>query len=101
MATFGLSVSVETTGQKRIHAYDVYMQKLQILFPEPQLKRLRQIAREQDRPVSEIVRESVNLLLNRYSDQLRTGKSPPSFSAGQVKVNSDQLRRIAYSESKE
>ena len=33
-----------------------YMEKMQILFPKPKLTRLRELARRQDRPVSEVVR---------------------------------------------
>ena len=41
------------------------MQKLQILFPEPVLRRLRELARKEDRPVSEIVRKAVDAWIEK------------------------------------
>ncbi len=75
------------------------MRKLQILFPEPQLNRLREIASKQDRPVSEIVRESVQIFLSRYPESGTTGvKKPPAFHLGSVKVSATKLRNLAYSD---
>jgi len=75
------------------------MQKLQILFPEPQLNRLREIANEEDRPISELVRESVQILLSRYPEKSKSvSQKPPTFHAGSVKVEAKELRRAAYSD---
>ncbi|NDC53194.1 MAG: ribbon-helix-helix protein, CopG family [Planctomycetia bacterium] len=41
------------------------MQKLQVLFPDPVVERLRAMARQQDRPVSELVRRAVDRLLEQ------------------------------------
>lgn len=73
------------------------MEKLQILFPEPQLRSLRQIAKSQDRPVSELVRAAVEAWLIRHdpwTDGVR--EDPPVYSAGEVLINADQLRDVAY-----
>ena len=44
------------------------MEKMQILFPEPQLSRLRQLSRAEDRPVSELIRSVVDFWLARRGD---------------------------------
>jgi hypothetical protein len=41
------------------------MQKIQILFPDPVMEGLRAVARQQDRPVSELVRRAVDRLLEQ------------------------------------
>ncbi len=42
-----------------IHAKHGSMQKIQILFPDPQMDALRRLSRIEDRPVSELVRRAV------------------------------------------
>ena len=34
------------------------MKKIQVLFPEPQMERLKRIAKLEDRPISEIIRRA-------------------------------------------
>jgi hypothetical protein len=80
-----------------IHAYNGYMEKLQILFSNPQIKRLRRVAQRQDRPVSELVRAAVDLWLYRCdteSDQVT--ETPPTFSCGAVLANPETLRDRAH-----
>ena len=76
------------------------MQKMQILFPEPQLSRLRKIASTQDRPVSELVRSAVDFWLSRYgnlpSDEAR--ESPPVYGCGEILTRPGELRERAYGE---
>jgi hypothetical protein len=47
------------------------MEKMQILFPEPQLRRLRQLSRTEDRPVSELIRSAEDFWLTRSTDTAR------------------------------
>lgn len=80
-----------------IHAYTVSMEKMQILFPRPQLERLRRIAQERDRPVSELVRAAVDLWLERQGDPtpgLR--EAAPIYHCGEIRVAADELRDAAY-----
>jgi len=74
------------------------MQKMQILFPEPQIARLRRIASSQDRPVSELVRSAVDFWLARYGnpESDSAAESPPVYSCGEIRVEADGLRNIAY-----
>lgn len=73
------------------------MQKIQILFPDPVMERLRAVARQQDRPVSELVRRAVDRLL----EQVPTlpPKQParfPTFHGGGVLVDADRLKDVLH-----
>ena len=73
------------------------MQKIQILFPDPVMERLRAIARHQDRPVSELVRRAVDRLL----EQIPAAPTPqparfPTFHGGGVLVPADQVRDLLH-----
>ncbi len=76
------------------------MQKLQILFPEPQLNKLRTIAKMEDRPVSELVRNAVSFWLSRNgSDSPEiVSETAPVYQCGKILVGSSQLRDIANSD---
>lgn len=85
---------------KYIHVYNVYMQRMQILFSEPQLFKLRQLAESQDRPVSELIRAAVDFYLLRQSAEADsvTDKAPV-YSCGEIKSSADILRDIANEKS--
>lgn len=74
------------------------MEKMQILFPEPQLARLRRIAGRQDRPVSELVRSAVDFWLSRYGsvEDSFLAEEPPAYGCGQVLADPGSLRDKAY-----
>lgn len=72
------------------------MDKLQILFPEPQLRRLRILARRQDRPVSELVRSAVDLWLARHeSDVEAVQEEAPRYHCGKILADGSDLRELA------
>jgi hypothetical protein len=73
------------------------MQKLQILFPEPQLTRLRGIAKREDRPVSELVRNAVEFWLSRNGSDSKemVSEDAPIYRFGDILINSENLRSIA------
>ena len=83
---------------KFIHAYNGYMQKMQILFPEPQLARLRRMAAAMDRPVSELVRSAVDFWLSRYGEAEAdlAAEAPPVYGCGEILVKPRDLREQAY-----
>ena len=73
------------------------MQKIQILFPDPVMERLRAVARQQDRPVSELVRRAVDRLL----EQMPVMPPPraarfPTFRGGGVKVAVSDLKDVLH-----
>ena len=75
------------------------MEKVQILFPRPQLDRLRRIADARDRPVSELVRAAVDAWLERQGDPgPEVGEAPPVYHCGKIRVPAHRLRDAAYSD---
>ncbi len=74
------------------------MQKMQILFPEPQLRELRRIADAQDRPVSELVRSAVDFWLARQSEHgdLEVREAPPTYQCGAIRIEAAALRERAH-----
>jgi hypothetical protein len=76
------------------------MEKIQILFPEPQLNRLRQMAKEEDRPVSDLVRSAVEFWLARYGSPFagEIRETPPVYDCGRIFVPSRDLRDLAQRE---
>ena len=87
----------ESLANITIHAYTVYMERLQILFPEPQLNKLRGIAKQEDRPVSELVRSAVEFWLSRHGANTTNSVSEaaPTYQCGDILVNADNFRDIA------
>jgi hypothetical protein len=72
------------------------MEKLQILFPEPQLYSLRKIAHSQDRPVSELVRAAVDAWLARHEPWAEEAREePPRYNCGKILVKADEFREVA------
>jgi hypothetical protein len=81
-----------------IHVLHGYMQKIQILFPDPIMTRLRRLARLQDRPVSEIIRRAVEESLARTQEPKKTERRIPSFRGGQIICSAEELRETLYQE---
>ncbi|MFM8494258.1 MAG: ribbon-helix-helix protein, CopG family [Planctomycetia bacterium] len=73
------------------------MQKIQILFPDPVMERLRAVARQQDRPVSDLVRRAVDRLLEQIpaTPPKQTARFP-TFRGGGVLVDADRLRDMLH-----
>lgn len=76
------------------------MQRMQILFQEPQLTKLRSMAKLQDRPVSELIRNAVDFYLSRYShnDHSSITEEAPVYSCGTIRSSSETLRDQAYAD---
>jgi len=74
------------------------MQKLQILFPEPLLRRLRELAEKEDRPVSEIVRRAVDAWIEKTEPlaERQQKKRIPTFHGGRITIRGEDMREIAY-----
>jgi len=78
------------------------MQKIQILFPDPVMERLRAVARQQDRPVSELVRRAVDRLLEQVPSL--PPKQParfPTFHGGGVLVDAGHLKDVLHAQDEE
>lgn len=78
------------------------MQKIQILFPDPVMERLRALARQQDRPVSELVRRAVDRLLEQVP-ALPPKQSArfPTFHGGGMLVGADRLKDVLHGADEE
>jgi hypothetical protein len=76
------------------------MRKVQILFPEPQLKRLREVARREDRPLSEVVRRAAEAYLERLPAAGLEPRAPvvPVFDGGEILVGPEEFRELAHAE---
>lgn len=74
------------------------MQKIQILFPDPLMARLRRLARLQDRPVSELIRRAVEESLARSPEPKSTQPRIPSFRGGKILCSAEDLRETLYQE---
>ncbi len=76
------------------------MQKLQILFPEPVLARLRRTARQADQPVSELVRRATEEWLEKlaYLDVTVQQPSPEAlfFHGGGIHVSAAEMKDAIY-----
>ncbi|MBA4386729.1 MAG: hypothetical protein C0404_02040 [Verrucomicrobia bacterium] len=75
------------------------MQKIQVLFPEPQMRRLRAMAHREDRSLSELIRRATERWLDSApTDVEDANKHPqlPVFHGGAVLTSAEHLRDKAY-----
>ena len=81
-----------------LHVLNVSMQKIQILFPDPVMMRLRRLAKIQDRPVSEIVRRAVEDALARMPETPSASERRriPSFHGGKILAPARSIREVLY-----
>jgi metal-responsive CopG/Arc/MetJ family transcriptional regulator len=79
------------------------MQKLQILVPEPVLRRLREMAKKEDRPVSEIIRRAVDAWIEKTEPPAdrQQGTRIPTFHGGRIMVRAGDMRNIAHQDRAE
>jgi len=72
------------------------MQKIQILFPNPLMGRVKAVAAEEDRPVSEVIRRAVERFLEMRPDKPRQHLALPTFQGGKILVPADRLKDAIY-----
>ncbi len=74
------------------------MKKIQILYPDPQMEALRRVARELDRPISEIIREATAEWMKRWAPAAgsEVREAPPVYSAGTILVKPEHLREASH-----
>ena len=80
------------------------MQKIQILFPDPQMEALRRLARIEDRPVSEIVRRAVERDMELRAGLLHRPESVvpgfPTFDGGKVLTSASRMKSVIHDDPK-
>jgi hypothetical protein len=72
------------------------MQKMQILFPEPLLQKVRILAEHEDRPVSEVIRRAVEKFLEMKPAKDGPGRLLPTFRGGKIMVSAGDLKGNLY-----
>jgi len=72
------------------------MQKIQVLFPDPMMQRVREAARREDVPVSEIIRKALTLWLDRQPNQETPTKHVPVINAGRCLLNADAMKEALH-----
>ena len=74
------------------------MKRIQVLFPEPMLERLKSISKADDRPLSEIVRRCVEYWLDRLPPPVNRQKKKqfPYFDGGEVRIEPKRMREAIY-----
>lgn len=87
--------------KQTIHAKHGSMQKIQILFPDPLMARVRALAVFEDRPVSEIVRRAVERLVEQSPRDPANPSAPkvfPTFHGGTIKAGADDMKSLLYAD---
>lgn len=74
------------------------MQKLQILFPDPMMLRMRRVAKRVDLPVSEVVRRATEQWLERFPEEAKALRTVPVVDAGKCLVSAAEMREAIYEE---
>ena len=72
------------------------MQKIQILFPNPLMGRVRALAAEEDRPVSEIIRRAVERFLEMKPKKPSQNRQLPTCRGGKILVSAENLKDALY-----
>ena len=72
------------------------MQKIQILFPEPIMRRLRQRAEREDRPISEVIRRATEHWLDCLPQHPEQRPALPVFEGGRVLIAAAGMRDAAH-----
>ncbi len=90
----------DTLTRNVIHAMHGAMQKMQVLFPNPLMERLRAVARSDDQPVSEIIRRATEAWLARREVVDGPRKISPAkipvFRGGKINVSAAAMRDALY-----
>jgi hypothetical protein len=72
------------------------MQKMQILFPDPLMERMRRVAKRIDLPVSEIVRRATEGWLDRMPEAPTQTYQVPTVDAGKCLIKAEDMRDAFY-----
>jgi len=78
------------------------MQRMQLLFPDEMIARLKEVASQEERPVSEVIRRSIEEFFMRYPKGKKKKITVDQLSGhlGEVKVSASQLREVLYEDDR-
>lgn len=73
------------------------MQKMQILFSEPLMKKLKGVAKRLDIPVSEVVRRATDRWLEKFPESpSENNNKVPVIHAGRCLIDAQDMRDSIY-----
>lgn len=72
------------------------MQKMQILFPEPLMEKMKGVAKRLDIPVSELVRRATDRWLDRFPEAPSDKNVVPVIHAGRCLIDAQDMRDAIY-----
>ncbi|MDX2227141.1 MAG: ribbon-helix-helix domain-containing protein [Verrucomicrobiae bacterium] len=72
------------------------MKKIQLLFPDPMMDRLRDLAKREDVPLSEIIRKATAQWLDRYPPHEGPSQQVPVVNAGRCLLNAQDMKAALH-----
>ena len=78
------------------HVYHGYMQKIQILFPDPMMKRIRKLAAQEDVSISDLVRRATDCWLERFPVKTTAPRKVPVIDAGRCLLDTDAMKEALH-----
>lgn len=78
------------------------MQRMQLLFPDEMIARLKEVSREEERPVSEVIRRSIEEFFMRYPKGKKRKITIDQLAGhlGQIKVSAADLREVLHEDDR-
>lgn len=78
------------------------MQRMQLLFPDEMMARLKEVSREEERPVSEVIRRSIEEFFMRYPKGKKKKISVDQLAGhlGEIKINAADLKDAIYGDDR-
>jgi hypothetical protein len=75
---------------------------MQLLFPDEMISRLKEVSREEERPVSEVIRRSIEEFFMRYPRGKKRKISVGQLAGhlGEIKVSAAALREVIYGDER-
>jgi predicted transcriptional regulator len=75
---------------------------MQLLFPDEMIARLKEVASQEERPVSEVIRRSIEEFFMRYpkGKKKRITVDQLAGHLREIKVSAAQLREILYEDDR-
>ena len=78
------------------------MQRMQLLFPDEMMARLKEVSREEERPVSEVIRRSIEEFFMRYPKGKKRKITLDQLAGhlGEIKVSAADLKDVIYGDDR-
>jgi hypothetical protein len=78
------------------------MQRMQLLFPDEMIARLKEVSRQEERPVSEVIRRSIEEFFMRYPKGKKRKITLDQLAGhlGEIKVSAANLKDVIYGDDR-